>query len=244
MKVLVPLLLLLLFCFQHESESGSGLVSGSDPCSVFDGELQKQRQVVCQSLAPDTKTWWCDPGNATADGDWPNQAVYFLRVLSTLSTGEKCLQSRYAADTVRWMKFQGNVNVTGGMMWTWRIFQGQYYSMPRKAGTRIESPDTLGRKCWAFAYLGQFWEEGLGSALETALSKNGGYDIGNFTSAYQAAIGYSMDLCEKVMANCFENSTYTPSRNGTCNLKVYDFKYLGFERENLKRRNCVHYPFY
>ena len=28
---------------------------------------------------------------------------------------------------------------------------------PRKPGTRIESPDTLGRKCWAFAYLRQLW---------------------------------------------------------------------------------------
>ena len=37
----------------------------------------------------------------------------------------------------------------------------QYYDMPRKPGDRIESAQTLGRKCWAFTYLQTVWEQGL-----------------------------------------------------------------------------------
>ena len=46
------------------------------------------------------------------------------------------------------------------------------------------------------------------------------------------------------MANCFLNTTYTPARNGTCPLKIDDFHYLGFDRENLLRANIVQYPFH
>ena len=35
--------------------------------------------------------------------------------------------------------------------YTWTVFQVQYYDMPRRPDVRIESADTLGRKCWAFA---------------------------------------------------------------------------------------------
>ena len=35
------------------------------------------------------------------------------------------------------------------------ICQVQYYDMPRAPGARVESPATLGRKCWAFAFLAQ-----------------------------------------------------------------------------------------
>ena len=51
-----------------------------------------------------------------------------------------------------------------------------------------------------------------------------------------------MDLCNKVMANCFVNATYNPSRNGTCYWDVLKFK-AGFEWENIRRGLDVSNPF-
>lgn len=112
--------------------------------------------------------------------------------------------------------------------------------MPRKSGDRIEAPDTLGRKCWAFAYLRQFWEPEL---LSRVVAK-AGLSMAHFISAYSAAIPYTMGLCEKVMANCFVNASYDPARNGTCRIKIDDFHFAGFDRENLLRQNIVKYPFF
>jgi hypothetical protein len=53
-----------------------------------------------------------------------------------------------------------------------------------------------------------------------------------------------MELCEEVMANCFVNATYDPSRNGTCPVDIFAFRYLGFDRENILRGNVVRYPFF
>ena len=115
--------------------------------------------------------------------------------------------------------------------------------MPRKPGDRIESPDTLGRKCWAFAYLSQAAErDSLLVTLQQAVGR-AGLDLGSFIKSFGSSIAYSMPLCERVMANCFENTTYTPSRKGSCPLKVTQFHLLGFDRENIKRRNDVKYPF-
>jgi hypothetical protein len=112
--------------------------------------------------------------------------------------------------------------------------------MPRLPGTRIESPDTLGRKCWAFAYLRQEW-----NPLELTKSlSHAGLNMSAFITAYEASIPLTMGLCEKVMANCFVNASYDPSRNGTCPSKIHDFHYLGFDRENLKRKDIVKYPFF
>ena len=121
--------------------------------------------------------------------------------------------------------------------------------MPRKPGDRIESPDTLGRKCWAFAYLRQVFNP---TELSERLASEG-LKADNFINAcvlratrrrapfttvsrplpsYTKAIPTTMNLCYEVEANCFENTTYTPSRNGTCGFKIADFHYLGFDREN------------
>ena len=54
----------------------------------------------------------------------------------------------------------------------------------------------------------------------------------------------TMTLCEEVMANCFQNSTDTPARNGSCPADIFSFHYLGFERENILRANVVKYPFF
>lgn len=41
-----------------------------------------------------------------------------------------------------------------------------------------------------------------------------------------------MNLCDKVMANCFVNASYNPAkRNGTCTGLVGEF-YVGFQWEN------------
>ena len=44
--------------------------------------------------------------------------------------------------------------------------------MPRRPGDRIESPATLGRKCWAFAYLRHVWVP-LKPALEARTVAHG-----------------------------------------------------------------------
>ena len=113
--------------------------------------------------------------------------------------------------------------------------------MPRKPGTRIESPGTLGRKCWAMAYLQQQWQRKDRQALVAA---NLGLTAGRFIAAYDEAVPLTIRLCERVMANCFVNATFDPKRNGTCAGKIFEFKDLGFERENALRGFSIEYPFH
>jgi hypothetical protein len=82
--------------------------------------------------------------------------------------------------------------------------------------TRIESPATLGRKCWAFAYLRAIWPR-----LRPALNRVTGLE--SFVGTYDAAIPVTMGLCERVTANCYVNASYDPARNGTCPLQVRQF---------------------
>jgi len=59
-----------------------------------------------------------------------------------------------------------------------------------------------------------------------------GLDLADFVGAWDDAIPFSMDLCNKVMANCFVNATYDPElRNGTCPSSIDEF-YVGFSWEN------------
>ena len=82
---------------------------------------------------------------------------------------------------------------------TWVQFQVQYYDMPRKPGDRIESPATLGRKCWAFAYLRQVWVT-LKPALEAATIAHG-LNLRPFIAAWDSAVALTMPLCDRTMAN-------------------------------------------
>ena len=68
-------------------------------------------------------------------------------------------------------------------------------------------------------------------------------DLGAFLAAFRSAVARTMPLCDRVLANCFVNASYDPSRNGTCPYEVWRFHELGFERENLKRRNVLSDPF-
>ena len=83
-------------------------------------------------------------------------------------------------------------------MWNYREFQVQYYDMPRKPGSRIESPDTLGRKCWAFA-----WLDGRTDVMEAAHARlfSAGLTISFFATQWEVASPEAMLLCRRVMEN-------------------------------------------
>jgi hypothetical protein len=209
-------------------------------CSASDANLVLKRETLCASLVGPTTPWCEFPPNVTAAEDWPNQAVYAHAVVEALESPTTCLNTTYAADTVSWLDtWQANASVGGGFLNTYVVFQVQYFDMPRVPGVRIESPDTLGRKCWAMAYLEQLWNA---SALEGALA-TAGLSAPAFTQAYIAAIPLTMTLCSEVLANCFVNASYDPARNGTCPGDAGLF-YLGFERENALRDFIVSYPFF
>ena len=215
----------------------------SQDCAKSDQTLYLQREKVCSSLVQGV-TPWCGTSwkNVSADHDWPNQAVYFQELLNSIASDATCLNTSYGIETLLWVNnTQGSPNISGNFMNTWLVFQVQYYDMPRLPGTRIESPDTLGRKCWAFAYLAQFWNV-RDVILER--SEKVGVEMLPFVKTYDRAIPLTLELCDKVLANCFVNASYSPSRNGTCPWKVKDFKYLGFDRENIKRKSVVKYPFH
>ena len=220
--------------------------SGSAPpdCAASDANLLHLRYTVCRSLVGAGVPWCPYPANTTAQEDWPNQAVYFNNVLLALaSASTACLGTAVARDTVSWLNSsQADASVEGAFLNTWVVFQAQYYDMPREPGVRIEAPDTLGRKCWAFAFLSQTWAS-EGEALQRALGA-AGLSAQAYTQAAGAAIPQTLELCEEVMANCFVNQTYDPRRNGTCAADIFAFHYLGFERENVIRGNSVTYPFF
>ena len=70
----------------------------------------------------------------------------------------RTVQTAVAHDVIRWLNTsQAEPAVSGSWMWTFLVFQTQYYEQPRKPGDRLESPATLGRKGWAFAFLAQGW---------------------------------------------------------------------------------------
>ena len=143
----------------------------------------------------------------------------------------------YARNTRKWLDVDmANSSTSGNFMWTWRVFQAQYYDMPRKPGDRIEAPDTLGRKCWASAFLTQKWP-GVSAAI-VALN------VTVFDAAYAKAMPESMDLCQKVLCNCFKNASYDPSRSGKCKTDVDKFHYLGFDREETSHGGDVKYTWH
>jgi hypothetical protein len=212
-------------------------------CDASDKLLFQQKAMLCGSLVQ-AHTWWCGDlwKNVTSKPscDWPSQVVYFQEILNTLIAPHTCLNTSFAKDTINWLNVgMASQDIGGNWMNTWMVFQVQYYDMPRKPGSRIESPDTLGRKCWAFSYIKQFWNP---DPLKKAVASVG-MNISALAAATENAIPFTMNLCKKVMANCFINSTYTPSRKGSCPGKIALFHYLGFDRENLKRHNILKYPF-
>ena len=225
--VLVLALLLGLLAAAAVNDGGDG---GSD-CAASDAKLRKWREMLCSSLTQANTPWCGEFHRNGAATDWPSQAVYMVQILATLKSPDTCLNTTFARDTVGWLNAMQTtaVSTTGNFFWTWLVFQVQYYDMPRHPGVRIEAPDTLGRKCWAFAFLKeQFGEQALVDAL-----RQHALQMPSFISNYTAAIPLTMDLCDKVRANCFLNSSYDPRHSGTCPAKLAEFV-LGFERENFK----------
>ena len=201
----------------------SGVHLASADCAVSDNNILRQRNILCSSLGgiPGCK-------QVKAEGDWPNQVIYMNNLLSALAKAPPCLNTSVAKETVAWL----NVTDPKKSSWwyTWVVFQVQYYDMPHKEGARVETAATLGRKCWAFAYLKDTWVK-MKPTLQFAMKK-AGLDMDAFFNAYDAAIPLTMGLCEKVAANCFVNQTYDPGlRNGTCPDAVGQF-YIGFQWEN------------
>jgi hypothetical protein len=232
-------------CLVPPASSVSGIgdavtgVNGSG-CAASDANLVLLRNTLCQSMGvfpgfPNCKlgpggSGGPTPGELTAEGDWPNQAVYMRDLLEAMAAPTACLNTTEAKNTVALLSV---VDPAKSPWWsTWVQFQVQYYDMPREPGSRIESPATLGRKCWAFAYLRQVWTDGgLRSRLLAATDAHG-LSLSGFAKAWDDATALTMPLCNRVMANCFVNATFSPSRNGTCPDSVMQFV-TGFAFEDV-----------
>ena len=219
-------------------------------CADSDADIRSLRNKLCFSFGSQNKACCggaCD-GHAgvTAHGqDWPSQAEDMVTLLRKLGSDGTCVNTTVAKSAVAWLDTMQTstdpATSEGGFMWNFRVFQVQYYDMPRKPGSRIESPSTLGRKCWAFALLTQKLSvmESAQKRIASAASQN----LSVFAAQYSAAVPQTMALCKRVMANCFVNASYDPSRKGSCVKKIAEFHYLGFERENVQRGFPVDYPF-
>ena len=231
-RLLLMLLLMMVASIKFAADNNN--------CILSDTILKLKRETICASLVGPSTPWCLYSQNITAEQDWPNQAVYVHNLINTIEAPTTCLNTSYASDTISWLEtFQSNITLGGSFMQTWVVFQVQYYDMPRKSGDRIEAPDTLGRKCWAFAYLDQLWN----ASTFTNILDTAGLSATTFIQDYNNAISETMKLCSQVLANCFINSTYQPSRNGTCPGDA-DLFFLGFERENALRNFIVTYPFF
>lgn len=247
MKIIIRILLLIIIIIinvvnnSHATKKNIILVTNDDDCQASDEYLYKQNNIMRCSIAPPPGV---DCKEYDAQGDWPNQVIYMNNLLNTLIDPKTCLNTTLAKNAIEYLD---TTNTSINQWWyTWYVFQVQYYDMPRKPGARIESPATLGRKCWAFAYLAQIWPR-LKPLLNQAMS-NAGHSLEKFTIAYDNAIPLTMNLCKKVAANCFVNKTYNPEqRNGTCPDAIGQF-YTGFAWENGNnnyqwRNDSVIFPF-
>ena len=162
-----------------------GAARESDDCGASDANLLFRRQRICASLTQ-APTYYCgeswqNVSKDVAHEDWPSQATYMHDMLAALSGPITCLNTSYGKETVEWMNTaMSNETLAGGsFMGTWLDFQVGYFQTPMPpTAPRIESPSTLGRKCWAFAYLKQLWEPTL---LETAVQA-AGLNISSFIS--------------------------------------------------------------
>ena len=219
-------------------------------CDASDAAVTAARDAACASLVqPANSTPWClYPAGTKSAEDWPSQSVYLNAVLGALLAAAPagCLATPAAAGVLQWLDTsQSSAATAGSFAYTWQVFQPQYYDMPRAAGERIEAPDTLGRKCWAYAYLAQV-AAGTLAALRGALAPAGlpATLMSALADSFSAAVPPTMASCNAVIANCFLNTTYEPAlHNNTCPADVVLFE-LGFQRENLLRGGVVAYPFW
>merc|ERR1712000_613806 len=89
----------------------------------------------------------------------PRQTMYMTNLWDTFLDPAACMNTTVARSMVNWLANDySNVNQTCSWFWMSNVFQWGYYIMPRKPGERIESPWTLGEKCWAFQNLKYKWK--------------------------------------------------------------------------------------
>lgn len=216
-------------------------------CGASDAAVTAARDALCASLVSNSTPWCVYPSGTKSAEDWPSQAVYLNAVLNTLLAAPSgCLVTPAATSVLGWLDTsQSSPDLNGSFAWTWQVFQPQYYDMPRAPGARIEAPDTLGRKCWAYAYLAQVAARSL-TALRGTLAAAGlpATLLAAFVGSFSDSVPPTMASCDAVIANCFLNTTYQPAaHNGTCPGDVVLFG-LGFQRENFLRGGIVAYPFW
>lgn len=210
-------------------------------CQSSDAALRSAQLLVCSSLLGPYPTSWCDFPSLTsvsAGESWPSQAVYMAMVSDLLTSPTTCLNTSIAQQVVSWLDGpMADPTISGAFMNQWVVFQFGYYSMPRPPGDRIESPWTLGMKCWAMTFLQQSYPTQLQSRLSQA-----GLSAATYLTNYKNASVEAMKLCWKVLANCFVNASYDPSRNGTCPYLADEFE-SGFEWENIDQEEDLAFPF-
>ena len=200
--------------------------SAPPDCAASDARLLSLQQLYCSSMGPAIN---CPLGNHPAAGDWPTQTVYMKNLLLAVVDNSTCLATPTAAAILNWLSVVSTNSTVSMWFWNWLVFQPQYFDMPRLPGERIESPATLGRKCWAFAHLAQLWVTLQPQILAaTARAK---VNLSAFVRAFNDAVPMSLGLCTRVLANCFLNQSYNPSVNGTCPEAVGQF-FVGFQWEN------------
>ena len=220
-------------------------------CHDSDQQLLHEQGVNCASYVGSIEAntgdfAWCPTNGIKSKAvhkDWPAQAVYTQKLLSTLAAPTTCLNTTVATNVTRWLDDAFvKASVPGSFGWTILVFQPMYYEMPRKAGDRIESPWTLGLKCWAAAFLQQTWAT-IRDPFVHALKTN--HDAVSATiTTMDHGTQNSVKLCGEVMANCFVNATYDPAlRNGTCPLAVDEFR-AGFDWENALHGTHIHFGFW
>lgn len=158
---------------------GLGLSVPPKDCIRSDANLVALHELFCASMGP---AWQCPIGNFTAARDWPTQAVYMKNILAAVVDPATCLNSTVATGIIEWLNTFSTDPEFSMWWWNWYIFQPQYYDMPRKQGARIESPATLGRKCWAFAYLNQIWVDLRPQLIDTMDRTN--INITSYVAAY------------------------------------------------------------
>jgi hypothetical protein len=214
-------------------------------CEDSDVALRYSQGVNCAAYVGDKAPSWC-PANGVdpklVHHDWPSQAVYTWSLLADLMAPTTCLNTTASAAVTTWLESEMVEAATHGSFgWTLLVFQPGYYTMPRREGERIESPWTLGMKCWAAAFLQQSWLPAR-DAFVAVLNRHN-VNVSKVVGTMDYGTANAVSECGQVMANCFVNASYDPSRNGTCPLSMDDF-HLGFDYQNGIHGKHVRFDFW
>jgi hypothetical protein len=108
-EMLVSCIVCLVLCFENCEAKFAGR-----GCAASDTNLLLRKQTICASIGG------CAAGNVTAEGDWPNQAIYMNNLLAALVAPTTCLNTSVAKDVVTWLDV---TNTTTPWWNTWVIFQ-------------------------------------------------------------------------------------------------------------------------